>query len=100
MVRRANKIYVDNSYTVADLKYIAKHEGIIGYSRLNKPEFIRLVNRFLNEKRKCNNHLSKEIAKNIRKFNNREEFTSKKQAIAVAYARIRSRYEKCDNIYS
>ena len=100
MVRRGNRVYFDNTYTVADLKYIAKTEGIIGYSRLNKPQLLRLLNTFANEKRRCNNHLSKEIAKNIRKFKNREGFTSKKQAIAYSYQKIRQRYGMCNDIYS
>lgn len=100
MVRRGNRVYFDNSYTVAELKYVAKTEGVIGYSRLNKQQLLRLMNTFTNEKRRCNNHLSKEIAKNIRKFKNREEFTSKKQAIAVSFQKIREKYGVCNDIYS
>jgi hypothetical protein len=100
MVRRGNRVYFDDSYTVAELKYVAKVEGVIGYSRLNKQQLLRLMNTFANENRRCNNHLSKEIAKNIRKFKNREEFTSKKQAIAVAYAKVKQKYGMCEGIYS
>ena len=100
MVRRGNRTYYDNSYTLAELKYVARTEGIIGYSRLNKPDMIRMLNTFFNQKRRCNNHLSKEIEKNIRKFKRREEFISKKQAIAVAYSKVRQRYGMCNDIYS
>lgn len=93
------KIYYDESYTVADLRYVCQVEGIQGYSGLNKRELLHLTNRYFNKKRQCGTELSKEIAKNIRKFNNRHSFISRRQAIAVAYAKIKSKYPTCYEIY-
>lgn len=100
MVRKSNnKVYYDENYSVSDLRYILKKEGFTGYSRLNKTELLQFVNRYFNDKRICNNHLSKQIAKNVRKFNNHEEFISRKQAIAVAYSQVREKYNMCNIVY-
>ena len=97
---RTDRNYYDNSYTIEDLKYVCRTVGIGGYSRLNKSQLLRMVNVFFNSKRRCNNHLSKEIQKNIIKFKNREQFISKQQAIAVSYVRVKNKYGICNDIYS
>jgi hypothetical protein len=93
------RIIFDDSYTVADLKYVCRREGISGYSRLRKAELIELTNNWFNQKRWCNNKLSSEIGANIRRFNNRERYSSRQQAIAISYSEIRRRYPQCNRIY-
>ena len=94
-----NRIYYDESYTKEDLKYVCRVEGISGYSRLNKTNLLTLVNNWFNQKRRCNAMLSREIAKNIKEFNERRMYISRKQAIAVAYTTVRNKIQNCNRIY-
>jgi hypothetical protein len=51
-------------------------------------------------KQKCSEYLKEKIRTNITEFNENKNFSSKKQAIAVAYEQTRKIYPDCDKVFS
>jgi len=51
-------------------------------------------------KERCSEYLRQKIRKNITEFNESKNFTTKQQAIAVAYQQTKTKYPDCNKVFS